>query len=60
MAPGVREPGPVSCYLTQTKGQSGGFPGEAPASYLDQCLPLSLGEILSLAISFFPFLPDLE
>lgn len=61
MALGERGPVPVSRHISPKQRDKGmGSQGARSVSYLDQCLPLSLGQVLRLAISLFPFLPYLE
>lgn len=48
MAQGERDP--ALCSHISPRG----LLGEGSVSYLDQCLSLSLGQVLSLAISLFP------
>lgn len=55
MAQGVRDPA-LGSHISpkQREKKARGLLGEGSVSYLDQCLPLGLGQVLSLAISLFP------
>lgn len=57
MAQGERDPAlesHISPKERKNKKKARGLLGEGSVSYLDQCLPLGLGQVLSLAISLFP------
>lgn len=55
MAQGIRDQALGSHILPkQRKNKARCLHGEGSVSYLDQCLSLSLGQVLSLAISLFP------